>query len=107
FNLQVSYGSNLDRALAVMRDVGASLQSDGEFRDKILEPIEVVGVDGLGDSGVILKARIKTQPIQQWAVGREYNRRIKLAFDREGIEIPFPHMQVVLPEGQLNELVAH
>lgn len=107
FNLQVSYGSNLDRALSVMRDVGAGLQSDSAFRDKILEPIEVVGVDNLADSGVVLKARIKTQPIQQWVVGREYNRRIKLAFDREGIEIPFPHMQVVLPETQLNGLGAH
>lgn len=106
FDLQVSYGSDIDRALSVMRTVGDRLQKDPAFADKILDPIEVVGVDSLGDSGVVLKARIKTAPVQQWAVGREYNRRIKLAFDREGIEIPFPHMQVVLPEmqpaGQVN-----
>jgi small-conductance mechanosensitive channel len=107
FDLQVSYGSDLDRALAVMREVGEALRGDPDFRDRILEPLEVVGVDGLADSGVMLKARIKTLPIQQWAVGREYNRRIKLAFDREGIEIPFPHMQVVLPENQLSELAKH
>lgn len=105
FDLQVSYGSNIDRALEVMRIVGDALKSDPEFADFILEPIEVLGVDSLGDSGVVLKARIKTAPIKQWVVGREYNRRIKLAFDRDGIEIPFPHMQLVLPEHQISEPV--
>lgn len=107
FDLQISYGSDIDRALAVMKQVGQEMQAEPDFRDKILEAIEVVGVDSLGDSGVALKARIKTKPIQQWTVGREYNRRIKMAFDREGVEIPFPHMKVVLPEGQLDELVRH
>lgn len=107
FDLQVSYSSDIDRALLMMRRVGDGMQQDPAFADKILEPIEVVGVDGLGESGVVLKARIKTQPLQQWAVGREYNRRIKLAFDEEGIEIPFPHMKVVLPDGQLSELARH
>ncbi len=107
FDLQVSYGSDIDEALAIMTRVGADMQAEPEFGAKILEPIEVVGVDNLADSGVMLKARIKTLPIQQWAVGREYNRRIKLAFDKAGIEIPFPHMQVVLPEQQLSELARH
>ncbi|RRN63574.1 mechanosensitive ion channel family protein [Caulobacter sp. 602-1] len=104
FDLQVSYRSDLDAALAIMKRVGARLKSDPDFADKILEPIEVVGVDSLADSGVVLKARIKTRPLQQWNVGREYNRRIKLAFDEAGVEIPFPHLQVVLPERQVAEL---
>jgi small conductance mechanosensitive channel len=104
FDLQVSYGSDLDAALAIMKRVGARLKSDPDFADKILEPIEVVGVDSLADSGVVLKARIKTQPLQQWNVGREYNRRIKLAFDEAGVEIPFPHLKVVMPERQVSEL---
>ncbi len=106
FDLQVSYDSDIDAALEIMRRVGAEMQSDPAFRDKILEPIEVVGVDGLGDSGVKLKARIKTRPIQQWTVGREYNRRIKLAFDKAGIEIPFPHLQIVLPQAQAERRAA-
>ena len=104
FDLQVSYGSDLDAALTIMRKVGALLKADPDFADKILEPIEVVGVDNLADSGVVLKARIKTQPLQQWTVGREYNRRIKLAFDEAGVEIPFPHLKVVMPERQVAEL---
>lgn len=107
FDLQVSYGSNIDLALQIMAKVGAQMQREPQFAEKILEPIEVVGVDNLADSGVVLKARIKTRPIEQWSVGREYNRRIKLAFDEAGIEIPFPHMKVVLPERQLRELVSH
>lgn len=65
FDLQVSYGSDIDRALALMREVGADMQNDPDFAERILEPIEVVGVDSLADSGVVLKARIKTKPIQQ------------------------------------------
>ncbi len=103
FNLQISYDSDIDRALSVMHKVGKDMQADHEFGQYILEPIDVVGVDDLADSGVALKARVKTLPTEQWKVGREYNRRIKLAFDREGIEIPFPHMKIVLPERQLTE----
>ncbi len=104
FDLQVPYASDLDAALAIMRRVGARLKADPDFADKILEPIEVVGVDSLADSGVVLKARIKTPPLQQWTVGREYNRRIKLAFDEAGVEIPFPHLKIVMPERQIAEL---
>lgn len=106
-DLMISYDSSIDDALALMRTVGDGMQADEAFADKIVEPIEVVGVDNLADSGVRLKARIKTRPIEQWSVGREYNRRIKLAFDKAGIEIPFPHMKVVLPEAQISELVRH
>jgi small conductance mechanosensitive channel len=107
FDLQVSYGSDIDDALRIMKRVGEGMQEDPQFAPKILEPIEVVGVDNLADSGVVLKARIKTQPVQQWSVGREYNRRIKLAFDEAGVEIPFPHMKVVLPDQQISELAGH
>lgn len=107
FDLQISYGSSIDQALDLMRQVGDELRADPAFGDKILEPIEVVGVDNLADSGVVLKGRIKTRPLEQWTVGREYNRRIKHAFDDAGVEIPFPHMKVVLPEGQISELARH
>ena len=102
FDLQVSYESDIDRALELMKTTGDELRADPAFADLILEPIEVVGVDGLGDNGVLLKARIKTRPLDQWTVGREYNRRIKLAFDAAGVEIPYPHMKLVVPQAGQN-----
>jgi small conductance mechanosensitive channel len=77
-----------------MKQVGDELQKDPDFGEKILEPLEIFGVDKFADSAVIMKARFKTLPIQQWSVGREYNRRLKKAFDEKGIEIPFPHTTV-------------
>ena len=108
FNLSISYSSNIVKALELMKSVGDEIRDDADFRDFILEPIEIVGVDQLADSGVVLKARIKTQPIKQWTVGREYLKRIKLAFDAAGIEIPFPHLKIVPPDQPipLNEIAA-
>lgn len=86
----VSYTTDIDRTIQVMKNVYQDLVSDPAYAAKILEPIEVFGVDRYGASEIVIKARIKTRPIEQWNVGREYRRRLKYAFDREGIEIPFP-----------------
>jgi small conductance mechanosensitive channel len=90
----VAYKEDTDRVAEVLRRVGAELQEDAEFAPIILEPLEVLGVDQFGDSAVVIRVRMKTLPLKQWAVGRELRRRIKKAFDREGIEIPFPHRTV-------------
>lgn len=87
----VAYKEDTDRVVEVMQGVAEELRRDPAFSDKILEPLEVFGVDDYADSAVIIKARFKTRPIEQWTVGREYRRRLKKAFDAEGIEIPFPH----------------
>ena len=65
-----------------------------KFKPLILAPLEVLGLDQFGDSAVVIKARFKTVPVQQWTVGREMNRRIKKKFDELGIEIPFPHRSI-------------
>ncbi|HVI33787.1 mechanosensitive ion channel family protein [Phenylobacterium sp.] len=98
FDLQISYDADIDRALSVMGEVAEEMRADAEFGPMITRPFDILGVDKLGDSGVVLKARVTTTPKDQWKVGREYNRRIKLAFDREGIEIPFPTVQLVAPK---------
>jgi small conductance mechanosensitive channel len=90
-NIGVAYKEDTDRVAEIMREVGKDLQQDEQFGGKILEPIEILGVDAFGESAVEIKVRIKTLPIEQWGVGREYRRRLKKAFDRENIEIPFPH----------------
>ena len=92
FDIGVAYREDVDEVSEVIRAVGAELQTDPSFGSDILEPVEVVGLDKFADSAVVIKARIKTKPIQQWRVGREFNRRLKKRFDELGIEIPFPHL---------------
>lgn len=94
FDIGVAYKEDVDKVIAVIRRVGEELHNDPEFKTVILEPMEIFGVDKFGDSAVVIKARIKTQPIKQWMTGREFNRRLKYAFDQEGIEIPFPHRTI-------------
>jgi small conductance mechanosensitive channel len=91
FNVGVAYREDPDEVMEVLREIGDGLAVDPEFKDDILEPLEMLGVDSFDDSAVIIKCRITTKPIQQWRVGREMNRRIKKVFDQRGIEIPFPH----------------
>jgi moderate conductance mechanosensitive channel len=94
----VAYKEDTDKVVEVMRKVGEELKQDEKFGAQMLEPIEIFGVDNFGDSEVTIKARFKTQPLQQWNVGREYRRRLKKAFDARGIEIPFPHRSFYMGE---------
>ena len=91
FDVGVAYRENIDEVMALLQSIAHELQTDSAFKSDILEPLEMLGVDQLADSAVVIKCRIKTQPIKQWRIGREMNRRIKKTFDAEGIEIPFPH----------------
>jgi small-conductance mechanosensitive channel len=90
----VAYREDVDRVMNVMREVGAALRSDPLWRPKTLDELELVGVEKLADSAVVLRCRFKVQPLEQWSVRREYLRRVKAAFDAEGIEIPFPQVAV-------------
>jgi small conductance mechanosensitive channel len=98
FNVGVAYKEDTDRVVSVLQEIAAEMMQEEPYRPMILEPLEVLGVDKFADSAVIIKARIKTMPIQQWTVGREMNRRIKKRFDELGIEIPFPHISLYFGE---------
>lgn len=91
-DIGVAYRENTDEVMAVMAEVGKTLREDPDFQHKILEDMEMAGVDRLDDSAVVIRCRFKVQPLEQWTIRREYHRRIKLAFDRLGIEIPYPHL---------------
>lgn len=94
FVVGVSYKEDSDRVVDVMQLVGRELRQDAEYGAQMLDDIEIFGVDQLADSAVNIKGRIKTLPGVQDVVGREYLRRLKKAFDRAGIEIPFPHRSI-------------
>jgi small conductance mechanosensitive channel len=91
FDIGVAYRENVDAVMGVLQEIAEDLRRDSRFADDILEPMEMLGVDQFKDSAVMIKCRIKTEPLKQWRVGREMNRRIKNTFDAKGIEIPFPH----------------
>lgn len=90
----VAYRENVDEVFSVIRDVAAEIRADDQFRDIVLEDVDLAGVDEWADSAVTIRLRIKVAPIQQWTVRREFLRRLKYAFDARGIEIPFPHLTV-------------
>jgi small conductance mechanosensitive channel len=95
----VGYGVDIDRALATMREVGQALRADAQWQARILEDIDVLGVERLDNSAVVLRCRLKVAPaIEQWNVKREFLKRLKAAFDSRGIEIPFPQLTVHMPK---------
>ena len=94
----VAYKEDTDRVTEVMRQVADEMKADPAYGPSMLDTIEIFGVNEFADSAVVIKARLKTQPIKQWGVGREYRRRLKKAFDANGIEIPFPHLSVYMGE---------
>ncbi|MDP0971884.1 mechanosensitive ion channel family protein, partial [Klebsiella pneumoniae] len=75
------------------------MQAEPEYGSNILGPVEIAGVDAFQDSAVLVKGRIRTRAGQQWAVGREFNRRMKKRFDAEGITIPFPQQVLHISAG--------
>lgn len=91
-DLGVAYGERITEVFDAMRESSAALRDDPAFAPKILEDIEIAGVERLADSSVMLRGRIKCVPLSQSLIRREYLRRIKEVFDARGIEIPFPQM---------------
>jgi small conductance mechanosensitive channel len=87
-DIAIPYEENIDAVEEVLRSVANELRADPAHGSNILEPLEVLGVEAFGEASVQLRVRIKTVPIQQWTVGREFRRRIKLAFEARGIEFP-------------------
>lgn len=100
FEVGVAYREDTDEVVKVLQEIDEGMREDPNFKSDILAPLEVLGVDRFADSAVIIRVRTKTRPLRQWAIGREFNRRMKKAFDERGIEIPFPHQTIYFGEGK-------
>jgi small conductance mechanosensitive channel len=98
-DIGVGYHENTDDVIEVIREVGEAMRRDSPVKDAITSPLEIFGVNALAESAVMIQARFRTRPTQQWAVKREFLRRIKLAFDEKGIEIPFRQQTVYFGHG--------
>jgi len=94
FDIGVAYKEDLNKVMKLMKEVADKMMEEEDYKSKILEPMEIFGLDSFGDSALVVKGRIKTKPIQQWSIGREYRKRLKEVFDEHKIEIPFPHQTI-------------
>lgn len=99
FDVGIGYKEDIDRVIGVLRRLGEELRADPQFSHHLLGDLEIYGLDQFGASALVLKNRFKTMPGSQWTITREFNARIKRAFDAEGIEIPFNYQTIALPAG--------
>ena len=95
-DVSVAYGEDTDRVAEVLKAVAAEMRDEARWRAVIRDDLDILGVERLADSGVVIRIRIKTEPTGRWVVSREMNRRIKKRFDELGIEIPYPHQKLVI-----------
>lgn len=93
-DMGVSYNTNLEHVISVINTVGTTLANDPEWKQSILLAPQFLRVNDFADSAIMLKILGETLPSRQWEVTGELRKRLKVAFDKEGIEIPFP--QIVL-----------
>lgn len=93
-DVSIAYRESVDEVYTVMREVATELRASADFAEKILEDIDIAGVQDWADSAVIVRCRFKTIALEQWGVRREFLRRLKEAFDARCIEIPYPHLTV-------------
>ena len=97
-DIGVTYQEDVDRVIKILNHVGKKMRREEKYKELMIEDPIVLGVDDLAESKIIIKMLAKTQPQKQWEVARELRRRIKYAFDKEGIETPFPHRVIITKE---------
>ncbi|WP_416233362.1 mechanosensitive ion channel family protein [Anabaena sp. UHCC 0399] len=92
--IPVDYNTDIDQALQLIKDVALEMDQDIQWKRQIVETPQVLGIDNFGDRGLMIRVWIKTQPLKQWDVAREYRRRLKIAFDQAGVQIPVPQQAI-------------
>ena len=99
-DVAVAHKEDPDHVMAVLREVGGELEQDEAWKPLLVEPVQVPGIENLTDTAVTIRVMAKTLPLKQWDVARELRRRIKLRFDRDGIEVPHATQTMYWGEGQ-------
>lgn len=105
FSIEVAYDADVDEALEVMRQVATQMYDEPEWRDRMPDPPEVLGVDQLAHTGMLIRVWLKTRPLEQWKVGREFRRRIRRALAEHHIPIGMPQQATRYQEDELAPLV--
>ncbi len=95
FTIDIAYDADLEKALSVIRQIAEQLYSEREWKKRILETPEILGVDEIDHAGILIRVWFKVKPLEQWNVAREFRRRLKLAFDRTGIRVGVPQQSLL------------
>lgn len=90
FSIEVAYENDPKEVLNVLSQVAQQMYDEPQWHEHIIEPPEVLGIDSLSHNGMLVRVWIKTFPMQQWSVGREYRYRLRLAFKEHNIQIGRP-----------------
>ena len=99
-DVSIAYSENIDEVCEIMREVAGQLRASEAVGAKILDDIDIAGVQDWADSAIMIRCRFKTVALEQWGVRREFLRRLKEAFDARGIEIPYNHMDLTIYAGR-------
>jgi len=99
--IPIAYEADVDHALNLIKKVALEMDQDVQWQHQIIETPQVLGIDNFGDRGLIIRVWIKTQPLKQWDVAREYRRRLKITLDQAGINIPVPQQAIWVNDAQL------
>ena len=99
YAIEIGYNADVDRVLEVMEAVCQQLYRDPQWQELILEAPKVLGVDRIAHTGILIRVIIKTQPLQQWSVAREFRRRLKKTFDEQDIEVGIPQRKMMYVNG--------
>lgn len=99
--IPIAYQADIEKALKLIESIGFEMDKDPQWQRQILETPQVLGIDQFGDRGLIIRVWIKTQPLKQWDVAREFRRRLKVALDQAGISISVPQQAIWVNDDQL------
>ncbi len=92
--IPIAYHSDVEKAIRIIQEISDSMMRDRAWQKEILETPSLLGVDDFSSQGLIIRVWIKTKPLQQWPIGREYRRRLKIALDEAGIDLALPHQKI-------------
>ncbi len=90
-DVNISYRENVDEVMELLSRIGRELEAEEPYKSAILEPLQILGIERLGEASLTIRIVVKTAPLRQWEVGRELRRRIKNRFDEKGIQMPYPY----------------
>jgi moderate conductance mechanosensitive channel len=100
-NLPLAYGEDVDAVTALLTDIAATMRKEDAYTPFMLAPLEVIGLDAFEQTGLRVKVRLKTAPLKQWFVGREFRRRVNAAFQQRGIQMWSPQLNATVQTPQL------